>query len=168
LIVNAERGQANLILTEQELDKIQPDLVGFSIEILDVQNNFGNTYNEPVYVDDNAGGRGQIQIVHSIMPKFIASKTMDLLGNGVLSPEYTSIIETDDVDYQTFQFSNTDFTGTLIAQGATDTDDNWYDINSNSYVLNNLANINVKGYHPYLRFKMDNITNGEVNSIIYR
>lgn len=162
LIVNAERGQGNLILTEQELDEIDTDLVGYSIER-------HGTYDEPVYVDDNAGGRGELRIINGIMPRFIASPSLDLLSNGVQDPEYTSIISTDDVNLHTFVFNNTDFTGTLIAQGATDVDDNWYDISSNSYILNNdLIVITVKGYHPYLRFRMFDVTNGQINSIIYR
>lgn len=162
-IVNAERGQSKLVLTEQELDMIAPGEVGFSIE----QTADGALY-EPVYVDDNSGGRGYIQIVDSIMPAFVASKILTIPDHGVNTTYDSSILNTDDVDLITFQLDLNQFTGSVIVQGASDVDGLWYEIQTEDILTaSDLHAFNVEGYHPYIRLNITE-TAGTVEQIQYR
>jgi hypothetical protein len=161
--VNEGEGQMKLVLTEQELDVIAPGEVGFSIE----QTADGALY-EPVYVDDNSGGRGYIQIVDSIMPAFTASEILTIPDHGVNTTYYSSILNTDDTDLITFQFDLNQFTGSVIVEGASDVDGLWYTIQTeNIATLSDLHTFNVEGYHPYIRFNITE-TAGIVDQIQYR
>ncbi len=162
LIVNVLKGQTNLILTEQELDSIQPSTIGFSIEQV-------ATFNEPVYVDDHAGGRGNIEILDSILPKFNSSEILTI-PEGQLNTDYnTSIINTEEVQLHTFQIDLSTFTGTIAVQGATDIDGNWYEILSQPYVADDtITGFNVIGFHPYIRLSITDNTEGSITEILYR
>lgn len=217
-IVNKSRGQARVVLTEQELDGISPGIKGFSIEQeyvafawtptipadpVDPDNpvtiqpvyppipncsgptnptgpndpvnpgDFQDVDFEPAYVDDNGGGRGNIEILDSIMPAFVQSNILTIPDYSGLNNEYnSSIINTDAQDIHTFQLMASDFTGTITFQGGSDTDDEWYEIVSNDYISKNgIIGVNIDGYHPYLRINFSNIeddTDGEITKIIYR
>lgn len=161
--VNEEQGQVKLVLTESELDLIAPGKVGFSIE-----QTADNTLYEPVYVDDNAGGRGIINVTDSIMPAFVQSDTLTI-PEGQPGPELvTSILSTEDVDLFTFQLDMDQFVGDILVEGATDTDSLWYEIQTeNITIASDLHIFNVEGYHPYLRLTITP-TSGSVETIKYR
>ena len=145
-IVNRTAGQTKIVLTEEELDLIAPGRVGFSIE----QTADGSLY-EPVYVDDNAGARGYIDIVDSIMPSFIESELLTIPTP--TTPSYvSSTLNTDATDLHTFQITMDNFTGTIETRGAADTDNNWYSINSDEVAESNMYVYTVEGYHPYIQF----------------
>jgi len=219
-IVNKAKGQARVVISEQELDSIAPGILSYSIErhyfpftppeapieppedpdgpvILPVYpptyecningnpgpadpvnpEDFQAVEFEPTFVDDQAGGRGVIEVVDSIMPAFVSSKVLtipELVGlnttDSQRSGEYhTSIIDTDAQESYTFQLAVTDFTGTITFQGGTDTDNLWYDIISNSYDEHNeIIGAIVDGYHPYLRINITDNTDGAINTILYR
>lgn len=161
--VNETEGQMKLVLTEQELDLIPPGEVGFSIE-----QTADSTLYEPVYVDDNSGGRGYIKVVDSIMPSFVASKILTIPDHGVNTTYYSSTLNTDDVDLITFQMDLTQFTGSVIVEGASDVDGLWYTIQTETIATpSDLHAFNVKGYHPYIRFNITE-TAGTVDKIQYR
>jgi len=159
--VNTATGQTKLVLTEQELDLIAPGRVGWSVE----QVATGKPY-EPVYVDDNAGGRGVMDIVDSIMPSFVASEILTIPAH-VGSPYVTSILNTDDTDLHTFQFDMTQFSGDIVAEGAADIDGMWYTIQTESLTLSDLHTFSISGYHPYIRFNITE-TAGTVDQIQHR
>ena len=160
--VNEAQGQMKLVLTEEELDLIAPGEVGFSIE----QTADGVLY-EPVYVDDNSGGRGFIRIVDSIMPSFVASEILTIPDHAG-SPYYSSILNMDDTDYHTFQFDMDQFTGDIVVEGASDIDGLWYTIQTESIIIaSDLHMFSVEGYHPYLRFNITE-TAGTVEQIQHR
>jgi len=161
-IVNPLRGQTKLVLTEQELDTITQQTVGFSVE----QVATGKPY-EPVFVDDNAGARGNIDIVDSIMPAFTASEILTIPDPGVNTTYVSSELNTNDVDLHTFQFEMDQFSGTVVTEGATDTDGQWYTIDTNIYALRDLNMFNVEGYHPYIRFNITE-TAGTITTITHR
>ncbi len=161
--VNETKGQAKIVLTEQELEDIVPGLASFSIE----QTSTGNPY-EPVYVDDNAGGRGNIQIVDSIMPSFSNSLELSIPDHGASTTYTTSTLNTDSVDLYTFQVEMSSFTGSIVVEGASDTDNLWYTIQTETISSSsNLYTFNVLGYHAYLRFNITE-TAGTVDKILYR
>jgi len=151
-IVNRAVGQTKLVLTEQELDLIAPGRVGFSVE----QTADGALY-EPVYVDDNAGARGYIDIVDSIMAAFVASEILTI-PQGQTPPLVSSTLNTDDTDLLTFQITMSQHSGTILVEGATDTDGNWYEISSTTAVESDIIAITVSGYHPYIRFTFTDAT----------
>jgi len=178
-IINAERGQTRFLLSEQDLDSMEPGLKHFAIEqrteiystpedenevpvLLDV-------FFEPVYVDDYAGARGQIDILDSVMPEFIKSKTLTI-PDIAPAPDYTSsTIETDAVLQYTFQIKLDDYTGDIIVEGSTDTDGLWYSITESTHVLETATRgINTVGYHPFIRIRFADNTNGAIEEIIYR
>jgi hypothetical protein len=161
-LVNALKGQTKLVLTEQELEPITDRTVGFSVE----QVQTGKPY-EPVYVDDNAGARGNIDIVDSIMPAFSESEILTIPDYGVNTTYVSSELVTNDVDLHTFQIEMDQFSGTITTEGATDTDGQWYTISTDTLALSDLHMFNVEGYHPYIRFNV-NQTAGTITTIRHR
>lgn len=162
--VNEERGQMKLVLIESELDRIHPQEAHFSVERVET----GRPY-EPVYVDDDAGARGNIEILDSVMPRFVQSSELSIPG--VLpAPDYvSSVLETEDQFLTTFVLSLTDFTGDIEVQGATDTDNQWYSIQSFNFTHETaFVNFNIDGYHPYIRLSVTNNITGAIDKIQYR
>jgi len=162
VMVNTERGQTKLVLTEQELDLIAPGKVGWSVE----QVSTGKPY-EPVYVDDNAGGRGVMDVVDSIMPSFIASEVLTIPDGQPGPSVVTSILNTDDTDLHTFQIDMDQFSGDIVVEGAADVDGMWYEIQTEALTLSDLHIFNVSGYHPYIRFTIT-ATAGTIELIQHR
>lgn len=160
--VNTATGQTKLVLTEQELDLIAPGKVGWSVE----QVATGKPY-EPVYVDDNAGGRGVMDIVDSIMPSFVASEILTIPDGQPGPVIVTSVLNTDNTDLHTFQFDMTQFSGDIVAEGAADIDGMWYEIQTENLTLSDLHTFSISGYHPYIRFSIT-ITVGTIDQIQHR
>jgi len=152
-VVNRTAGQTNLVLTEEELDLIAPGKIGFSIEYTS-----DNALFEPVFVDDNAGARGIIDVVDSIMPSFTDSEVLTI-PTGQVSPRVSSTLNTDASDLHTFQITMDNFTGTIETSGATDTDGNWYSINTDVVAESDVYVYTVEGYHPYIQFTFTEGTN---------
>ena len=163
--VNETEGQTKLVLTEQELDNIHPGLISFSIE----QVATGDPY-EPVYVDDNAGARGKIDVVDSIMPAFTASGILSIPDHGINTTYVSSVLNTEDTDLFTFQIERDNFTGDIVVEGAADLDGQWYTIRTDNLVSASLLTFNIEGYHPYIRFNItEDISNvGAITTILYR
>lgn len=167
VIVNAERGQAKLVLTESELDAMHPQRAHFSIERTD--NSDPDNLYEPVYVDDDAGARGNIELLDSIMPQFVESGTLTV-PDIIPAPDYmSSMLETNDQELYTFQLLLDDFVGDIEAQGGSIIDNTWYTIDSFTFTNETgPAIFNVTGYHPYIRLSITNNTNGKIDEIRYR
>ena len=163
LIVNALKGQTNLILTEAELDRINSGTIGFSIEQVAV-------FNEPVYVDDNAGARGNLEIIDSILPTFVSSTEVTFPDGQDPVTFVSSLIDTDDSKDATFQIQLTDFIGDITIQGATDVDGLWYDIVTLPFpeATTALQGMGIPGVHPYLQLSITNNTAGTIDNVLYR
>ena len=162
-VINRTQGQTKLVLTEEELDLIAPGKVGFSVE----QTADGALY-EPVYVDDNAGGRGIIHVYDSIMPSFVASDILTT-PEGQPGPSYvTSLVKTLDAPMHTFQVDMDQFVGDILVEGASDIDGLWYTIQTETIATpTDLHMFNVVGYHPYIRLTYTP-TSGSIEEIKYR
>ena len=154
VIVNDLVGQTKLVLTEQELDLIAPGKISFSVE-----QTADNALFEPVYVDDNSGARGVMDIVDSIMPSFIDSEILTIPAQTIPGPSYvSSILNTDATDYHTFQFVMDQYTGVIKTRGATDPTGPWYLIATDTIVESDLHITSVEGYHPYIQFTFTEAT----------
>ena len=110
----------------------------------------------PVFVDDNAGARGVINIVNSILPSHVPAQAITVPSH--IPPRrndpqdgrvyYSSVINTTDVDSVTVQSQFLDFTGNIQFQGSTLQDFSiYYDIGqsdefSNSGILSNVSIVN--------------------------
>jgi hypothetical protein len=167
-------GRAKVTITAAETAYFQAQPASWSIEIS------SGVLDQAVLTDDYSNARGDIDIVNSIFPAFVASQVLTIPSQAPDSSiYYTSTVETDGARTVTFQLDPVNFTGTLAVQGAATTDDEWYDINFLDYKTGNTVSemnfvqsydrfgINVTGYHPLLRLEFG-ISDGNVNYISYR
>ena len=162
VMVQADKGQTKLVLTEQELDLIAPGKIGWSVE-----QTAANALYEPVFMDDFSNARGVMDVVDSIMPAFINSEILTI-PEGQTSPYTTSVLNTDDTDLHTFQIIMDQFTGEMLVEGAADNDGEWYTIQTeNIAVASDLHVFNIIGYHPYVRFTIAETT-GTITEIRHR
>ena len=158
--LNATSGRAKVTVSEEDLDSIDAQVANWSLERAS-----GDLY-EPVFVDDYAGGRGTCDIVGSTYPDFHVSQHMHIPSFQTQSVEsknriHTSIIEGYDQTLHTFQFSLSNFTGNVKAQGSKTQLGPWYDINSQKSWTNKLGHdyLNVTGRHEFIRFEINQYGN---------
>jgi len=172
--LNAATGRAKVTITAADTAYFQPQPASWSLEIS------SGVLDQAVFTDDNAGARGDIDIVDSVFPAFVASSELTI---GAQAPTgnvyYSSTLTTNGFRLTTFQLDTSTFTGNLAVQGATTTDGEWYDIDfedlrsgntvSNLSFTNNSERlgINVEGFHPYLRLEFG-INSGNIDLIQYR
>jgi hypothetical protein len=132
-------------------------------------------FNFPVFVDDNSGGRGVIDIVNSVLPKYIKSTVLDILPHAtpttIQSVKYTTRQHvTQDTDFLTFQTVLNGYVGTITVQGSTTGSNNeWYDI-TDPVVYDDYTStdyFNVDGYHPYMQVVFES-TAGTVDKVLVR
>ena len=106
----AATGIAALILNPAELEDIVPQKCYYSLEIP------VGDFDFPVFVDSNAGARGDIQIVNSVLPSFVPSYEVTIPtgqpfpnlnpnsnANSNAQTYYSSTIETNDDPVDHFQ-----------------------------------------------------------------
>jgi hypothetical protein len=136
----------------------------------------------PVFVDQNAGARGDINIVNSVLPSFLPSESVSIPSGQAfpniseLAPNsnagytyYTSVVSTNDNPIISLQAEYTDYYGNVIIEGSTIVNGDWYPIIADV----DLANVTetkgyvVRGYHPYIRMQF--VSNaGIVTNILAR
>jgi len=140
-----------------------------------------NSFNYPVFVDQNAGGRGDLYIVNSILPAFIPSQDVSIPtgqpfpnlnpnSNTTTSANvfYSSVINTEDNPILTIQAKYEEFTGNVTIEGSTQVDSDWYPIDYDAYAnTSNTYGYTVKGFHPYVRMVFTANT-GAVTNILAR
>ena len=177
VVLNAPTGRAKVTIPAAENVHLQAQPASWSLEVS------SGVLDQAVFTDDYAGARGDIDIVNSVFPAFVASKELTI---GSQAPQnnvyYTSTLTTDGYSLTTFQLDNVNLTGNLAVQGATamaDTNQEWYDISFEDLKTGNTVStlefnhsterlgINVEGYHPYLRLELQ-INGGNVDLIQYR
>jgi len=172
-------GIAALILNAAEIEDIDAQKGYYSLEIPIGQ------FDYPVYVDQNAGARGDMNIVNSVLPNFVPSEEVtiptgqpfpNLDANNSISnvlpnanTYYSSIINTNDNPILTLQARLTEYNGDVIIQGtvnqqATD----WYPITTSVYSNNtDTHGWTIRGYHPFVRMVFISNT-GAVTNILAR
>jgi len=170
-------GIAALILNPADLENIDPQKCYYTLEIP------VGDFDFPVFVDSNAGARGDINIVNSILPSFVPSMPITIptgqpfpnlqQGNnpppGNTQTYYSSTLETNDNPILTFQVRYNDYSGNMTILGSSIVDNDWYPITAET----NMANVTdtkgyvVRGFHPYVRLQFES-DYGEIGNILSR
>jgi len=156
VILNAQFGRAKITLLSTDLDNIDAQPAGWSLERAS-----GDLY-EAVFTDDYAGGRGMCDIVDSTYPDFVPSEIMNIPTNPEISQDnpnrnHTGFVYVQGRDLVTFQFSFDNFSGNVKPQGSETQLGPWYDIGDQRQFINQADRVywNVPGYHNYVRFEIN-------------
>ena len=154
-------GIAALELNAADLESIDAQKCFYSLEIP------VGSFDYPVFVDQNAGARGDLNIVNSVLPSFVPSYQITIPtgqpfpnisnvanANSNAQTYWSSVISTNDNPILSIQSQYTEYYGNVTIQGSTIVDGNWYPI-----VEESLANSSetkgyvIKGFHPYVRIE---------------
>jgi hypothetical protein len=171
-------GLMTLDLGAADLENINPQRAFYSLEIP------VGTFNYPVFVDANAGARGTINIVNSVLPSFVPSTNVTIptgqpfpnitANNSISNPlttantYYSSVINTEDNPVLTIQTTMSEYNGNVTVQGSCDVDTNWYDITTTTYANSSITDgYVIKGYHPFVRLVFVSDT-GNITNILAR
>jgi hypothetical protein len=186
VIISPVVGRAKVTIAAEESLLLPSDPCSYSIE------RFSGNLGEAVFVDDQAGGRGDINIVDSVFPEFVPSQTVtipDIYGpqeysyynNNQNLPDwalprsfpysnidierFTSHVPTNGQELTTFRLSMQNFTGNIKAQYADNYQSPWYDVGPifQYQTQNEPVLINVVGYYPLIRLSVNQF-NGNLNS----
>ena len=171
-------GIAVLTLNPTDLEDIDPQKCYYTLEIP------VGDFDFPVFVDSNAGARGEMNIVNSILPSFVPSMEItiptgqpfpnlqvgnyDLPGNS--QTYYSSTLETNDNPTLTFSVKYNDFSGNVAILGSTIVDNDWYIVDvaeTNAANLTATKGYVVQGFHPYIRIQFES-NYGEIGNILAR
>jgi hypothetical protein len=161
-------GIASLYLNPADLEDIDAQKCYYSLEIP------VNEFDFPVFVDQNAGARGEMNIVNSVLPSFLPSvqveiptgqgypntnqiPTNSVVVDGNSAVYYSSVLTTNDNPILTMQVSLADYTGNVVIEGSTNVDTNWYPASDVHSYENETKTVGytVRGFHPYIRMAFD-------------
>jgi hypothetical protein len=167
-------GIASLNLNAAEIEDIPQQKAYYSLEIP------VGTFDYPVFVDQNAGGRGVMNIVDSVLPSFVPASAITIptgqpfpnisnsSGNSNMV-YYTSIINTQDNPILTIQTRYEEYYGNVTILGSSIVDGDFYIIEED----NELGNVSetrgytIRGYHPYVKVEFTS-NSGAVTNILAR
>lgn len=157
----AATGIAALFVNAADIEDIDAQKAHYSLEIP------VGEFDYPVFVDQNAGARGDMNIVNSVLPAFVPSSEISIpTGQPFpnLNPDanttttattfYTSVINTEDNPILTLQARYTDYFGTMTIEGSTIVDADWYPIETHEYDTEQVTDTygyTIHGFHPYVR-----------------
>lgn len=171
-------GIASLTLNAADIEDIPAQQAFYSLEIPTGQFDF------PVFVDQNAGARGDMYIVDSVLPSFIPSANVTIptgqpfpnldMNNSIdnalpnANTYYSSVINTEDNPILTIQTSYVEFNGDVTILGSTIVDGEWYPITTAEYSnVTDTFGYTIRGYHPYVKMQFVSNT-GAVTNILAR
>lgn len=177
-ILSAPLGRVKVVLNSADTIDIVAQPGSYSIQ------RSQGSYVQAVFVDDNAGARGNCNIVDSILPEFVPSgecTVPDLYGknkyvgaapdsnpdwarnqniyNGGQGTEfYSSYIPTKDASLTTIKLELIHFTGVIKIQGADNYESVWYNVTDAREYYDETGSVyfNAVGYHPLLRVALNN------------
>ena len=166
-------GRAKVTITSAETLQFQAQPASYSLAVS------SGVLDQAVFTDAAAGARGDINLVNSVLPLFVASQELTIpdpsSNNGLVS----STITTNGSSLTTMQLDFDSYTGNVVVQGATTTDNEWYTIYFQDLKTGNTVNqltlsdaterlgINVSGFHPIIRLSLAP-TQGKLDTITYR
>jgi hypothetical protein len=165
-------GICALILNAADLENIDAQKCYYSLEIP------VGDFDYPVFVDQNAGARGVMNIVNSVLPNFVPSYEITI-PTGQQFPNssnssntvtyYTSVLNTSDNPILTIQTEYLEYYGNTVIQGSTVGNADWYDIVTTDEVANNTQTVGytIQGFHPYIRMAFTS-NSGAVANILTR
>ena len=167
-------GIAALITNAADIENIDPQKCYYTLEIP------VGSFDYPVFVDQNAGGRGDMNIVNSILPSFVPSYSVSIPtgqpfpnisnanANTNAQTYYSSVLTTNENPILTLQAQYTDYYGNIIVEGSTNVDSDWYPILTYTYSnVSDTKGYTVQGFHPYIRMQFVSNT-GAVTNILAR
>jgi hypothetical protein len=171
-------GIASLNLNNADLIDIEAQKAYYSLEIPT------NSFNYPVFVDQNAGARGDMNIVNSILPNFVPSSNVSIptgqpfpnvdINNNInnvlanANTYYSSVINTNQNPILTIQTSLVEFNGDVSILGSTIVDGEFYIIETHDYIeTTDTYGYTIIGYHPYMKMRFTSNT-GAVTNILTR
>lgn len=155
----AATGICALILNAADLEGIEAQKCYYTLEIP------VNDFDFPVFVDQNAGARGVMNIVNSVLPNFVPSYEITIPtgqafpnaanANGNSLTYFTSVLSTSNNPILTIQTEYIEFYGNTTIQGSSIVDNDWYDIVTTEEVSNVSQTVGyvIEGYHPYIRMQ---------------
>jgi hypothetical protein len=177
VVLNAATGRAKVTIPSSDNVYFQPQPASWSLEVS------SGVLEQAVLTDDYSGARGDIDIVDSVFPAFVASQVLTIPSQAPANNVYySSTVTTDGFNLTTFQLDSATLTGNLAVQGSSDATAytvEWYNVQfedlktgntvSNVQFTNSSERLgfNVEGYHPYLRLSVQ-IDSGNVDLIQYR
>jgi hypothetical protein len=177
VVLNAATGRAKVTIPSSENVYFQPQPASWSLEVS------SGVLEQAVLTDDYSGARGDIDIVDSVFPAFVASQVLTIPSQAPANNVYySSTVTTDGFNLTTFQLDSAKLTGNLAVQGSSDATAytvEWYNVQfedlktgntvSNVQFTNSSERLgfNVEGYHPYLRLSVQ-VNSGNVDLIQYR
>lgn len=168
-------GIAALFVTPSDLIDIEAQKCYYTLEIP------VGDFDFPVFVDQNAGARGILNIVNSVLPNFIPSYEITI-PTGQQFPNtnpsnsgdsnltyYTSVLSTNDNPVLTIQTEYIEYYGNTTIQGSSIVDNDWYDITTTETVSNVSQTVGyvIQGFHPYIRMQFTS-NSGAVANILTR
>jgi len=171
-------GICALQLNAAEVEDIPAQKAYYSLEIP------VGSFDYPVFVDQNAGARGDMNIVDSVLPSFVPSANITIptgqpfpnldqnnnIDNALPNANtyYSSVINTQDNPILTIQTSLVEFNGDVTVLGSTQPDTEWYPITTDTYAnTTDTYGYTIRGFHPFV--KMEFISNtGAVTNILAR
>ena len=171
-------GIAAIQLNAADIEDFIPQLAHYSLEIP------VGEFDYPVFVDQNAGARGDLNIVNSVLPSFVPSSNVtiptgqpfpNLDPNNSISnvlpnanTYYSSVINTEDNPILTIQTSFYQYNGDVLIEGSTIVNGDWYPITTAAYANNSdTKGYTISGYHPYVRMQFTSNT-GAITNILAR
>lgn len=168
-------GIAALIVGPADLENIDAQKCYYTLEIPVGEFDF------PVFVDQNAGARGDMNIVNSVLPSFIPSESISIPtgqpfpnldpnanANSNAQTYYSSVISTNENPVLSIQAQYTQYYGNVIVEGSTIVNGDWYPITTATYSnVSDTKGYVIQGYHPYIRMQfVSNV--GIVTNILAR
>lgn len=155
----AATGIAALQLNASDIEDIPAQKAHYSLEIP------VGEFEYPVFVDQNAGARGDLNIVNSVLPAFIPSMPISIPtgqpfpnlnpnanSNTTANTYYSSVINTEDNPILTLQTQYNEYYGNVTIEGSTIVDNDWYPILTETYSnVSETKGYTITGYHPYVR-----------------
>jgi hypothetical protein len=162
-------GIATLTVTMNESLEIDSALCYYSLSIPD------STFDYPVFVDDNSGGRGIIDVLDSTLPKYVTSTSIGLMPHAeptlqVPVTYYSETLVSKDADNYTVQIGYNGYIGEVKIQGSvTGVIGEWYNI-IESVEYNNFSSTeyyNINGCHVFLRVEFAS-SGGTIGKILFR
>ena len=171
-------GICALQLNAAEIEDIPAQKCYYSLEIP------VGSFDYPVFVDQNAGARGDMNIVDSVLPSFVPSANITIptgqpfpnldQNNSVdnalpnANTYYSSVINTEDNPILTIQTSYVEFNGDVTVLGSTQPDTEWYPITTDTYAnTTDTYGYTIRGFHPFVKMQFVSNT-GAVTNILAR
>lgn len=167
-IENAQKGLLTTTISELDLLKLENNLYHYSIKMTD-----GEGVDHPIYVDDNYGAAGVLEVHGKTFPGLSASVSATI-GSSNLGVAYTSSIVNDyNSGLGTAAYYMTNFTGSIEIQAHMETastveEDDYFTVGTTVYNNENgVVYANFTGAFRAVRFKITTAS-GSVDQILVK